>query len=139
MISFTQCKQIAEIRDLRDTVEALNDQPDWLKASEQIHNGNSQFNPVDAPSVLSMYDIQAINQGGCASGAYMPAVTYYTAAQTMAKYGDDVLQYIQDQLGDLPTPDNDVSWSGLACFYLSYAVELWAGQFADLLDSVDWE
>jgi len=26
---------------------------------------------------LTPYDLAAINQGGCASGAYMPAVTYY--------------------------------------------------------------
>jgi hypothetical protein len=45
---------------------------------------------------LSPYDIAAINQGGCASGAYMPAVTYHAAALTMSDHGDDVLQYIQD-------------------------------------------
>ena len=85
---------------------------------------------------LSPCDIAAINQGGCASGAYMPAVTYYTASQTMAKHGDDVLQYIQDNLGELPKPNNDESWSGMACFYLSYAVELFCMSHEDL---ADWE
>lgn len=75
---------------------------------------------------ISCPTIAAIEQGGCASGAYMPAVTYYTAAQTMAKHGDDVLQYLQDVYGELPKPRDDESWSGIAVHYLSLAVETWA-------------
>ena len=71
--------------------------------------------------------LASIIQGGCASGAYMPAVTYYNARETMCEHGDDVLDYIQDALGELPAPPQDVSWSGMACHYLSLAVELWAG------------
>ena len=72
---------------------------------------------------LTPYDIAAIYQGGCASGAYMPAVTYNQAIETMGEYGDDVLDFIEDNVGKLPPP-LDVSWSGMACFYLSNAVEL---------------
>lgn len=75
---------------------------------------------------ISPQDVASIVQGGCASGAYMPAVTYHQAIATMSEHGDDVLQYIQDAMGELPKPNDDVSWSGMACFYLSYAVELWA-------------
>lgn len=82
---------------------------------------------------VEVYDIASIQQGGCASGAYMPAVTYYTATQTMADHGNDILDYIEEQTGENPLniqkPDDVVSWSGLACFYVSYAVELWAMQF----------
>lgn len=82
---------------------------------------------------ISPADVAAIVQGGCASGAYMPAVTYHQALKTMSDHGDDVLQYIENILGELPQPPRDTSWSGLACFYLSYAVELWAGSIeADL-------
>lgn len=85
---------------------------------------------VDAPdwleSDISPYDIAAIIQGGCASGAYMPAVTYHKALATMAAHGDDVLQYIEDALGELPAPPDNASWSGMASHYLSCAVELWA-------------
>jgi len=72
-------------------------------------------------------DIDAICQGGCASGAYMPAVTYYDAAQMMAKHGDSVLDYIDEQMGELPPIPEGTSWSGIAVLYLSFAVELWAG------------
>ena len=71
-------------------------------------------------------DVAAIVQGGCESGAYMPAVTYLQAVETMAKYGNDVLDYIASSLGELPRPDNSVSWSGLAVHYLATAVEIWA-------------
>ena len=73
---------------------------------------------------LSPCDIAAINQGGCASGAYMPAVTYYDAAQVMAQHGDDVLQYIEDIDGEIPQPVEGCSYNAIAVGYLSCAVEL---------------
>ena len=75
---------------------------------------------------ISPSTVAAIVQGGCASGAYMPAVTYHEAQQTMNEHGDDVLQYIQDTLGELPKPKDEESWHGIACHYVSCAVELWA-------------
>jgi hypothetical protein len=68
----------------------------------------------------------------------MPAVTYYKAIATMAEHGDEILTYIQECLGELPAINNDTSWSGLACFYLSFAVELWASEIEDeLYDMID--
>jgi len=75
---------------------------------------------------LTVGQVEAINQGGCASGAYMPAVIYHTALQTMSDHGDDALEYIENQLGELPAVPKQTSWSGIACFYLSLAVELYA-------------
>ena len=80
--------------------------------------------------------VAAILQGGCESGAYMPAVTYHLALQTMFEHGDSdngVLQYLEDALGELPTPPDTISWSGLAQHYLSYAVELWAASVEEEL------
>lgn len=88
---------------------------------------------------ISPYDIAAIVQGGCASGAYMPAVTYYTARQVMAEHGDDVLDYITDNMGELPAIPADTSWSGIACLYLSCAVELWAGAIYGQLEDLESE
>jgi len=87
---------------------------------------------------ISPYDIAAIVQGGCASGAYMPAVTYYAAAKTMAEHGDDVLQYIEDALGELPSVSGQ-SWSQMACTYLSRAVELWASSVESELEAYEPE
>lgn len=82
---------------------------------------------VEEGDKLTLWDIDAIRYGGCSSGAFMPGVTYADALKTMSDHGDDVLQYIQDHTGELPKPAADESWAGMAVFYLSYAVELWAG------------
>ena len=71
-------------------------------------------------------ELEAIIQGGCASGAYMPAVTYHQAIETMSEHGNDILQYIDDNYGETPTVPEGESWQGINCFYLSLAVELWA-------------
>ena len=96
-------------------------QPDWLAYE------------------LTAMDIASICQGGCASGAYMPSVRYHQANETMAAHGDEVLEYITDQLGELPQPANETSWTGLACFYLSYAVELWASNIMWQLENLELE
>lgn len=92
---------------------------------------------IDVPTWIeqdiSPSDVAAIIQGGCASGAYMPAVLGHSAAAVMAEHGDDVLQYIQDTYGELPPPRDDESWSGIAVHYLSTAVELWASCIEDEL------
>ena len=79
---------------------------------------------------ISPATIVAIVQGGCESGAYMPAVTYCDALDTMSKHGDWVFDYLADHLSateKLFVEDlENMSWSGLACRFLSHAVELWA-------------
>ncbi len=105
---------------------------------------SDRFDGIDVPAwiecddaFISPRDVAAIVQGGCASGAYMPAVTYHQAAETMAKHGDDVLDFIAGRLGELPMPSSDVSWPGMACHFLSIAVELWASEAASILESSD--
>jgi len=91
---------------------------------------------------LTAMDIASICQGGCASGSYMPAVTYHKAIDTMARHGDEVLQYIEDTIGELPSPSElheGISWGGMACFYLSIAVELWAGDIMAQLEELEGE
>ena len=75
------------------------------------------------------YDqVMAIVQGGCDSGAYMPSVTYHIASDVMAKHGDAVLEYldndgITDEVSLYKAGD---SWSMIAVRALSLAVETWA-------------
>ena len=77
-------------------------------------------------------DVAAICQGGCASGAYMPAVTYYKALETMNEHGDDIFEYIENAYGEIPLPtDTAMYWAGMATFYVSIAVELWATSVED--------
>ena len=95
---------------------------------------------IDVPKWIDQdimaYDVAAIVQGGCASGAYMPAVIYFTAGNIMAKHGDTVLDYLDSYLGELPTIPDGSSWSGIAVFYLSCAVECWAVGTSDQIEEM---
>ena len=101
----------------------------------------SEFD-IDVPAWIEQditpSTVAAILEGGCASGSYMPAVTYFQARQTMAEHGDDVLQYLQDHHGSLPAIRDDESWSGIAVHFLSAAVETWASNIeADLTRAIE--
>ena len=93
--------------------------PDWIESDITVHQ------------------VAAILEVGCASGAYMPAVPYYTANQTMAENGNAVLDYLEGYGGELPNVPDGISWSGIASLFLSSAVELWCSlvedEIADLL------
>ena len=87
---------------------------------------DGRIDPHDAEGLVVW--LRDLAYGGCASGQYMPAVTYYQAAETMARYGDDVLQYIEDSgVGECLSGEDILSrsWSGIAVFFLSVAVEEW--------------
>lgn len=77
--------------------------------------------------------VAAICQGGCDSGAYMPAVTYRDALETMAEHGGDVFDYLEES-GYFTYP-NLFSWCGFACHFLSSAVDLWASGVADEIET----
>jgi hypothetical protein len=87
---------------------------------------------IEVPSWISQdidsYQLAAILHGGCASGAYMPAVTYYDARETMMQYEDEILDYADCSSFD---QFNATYLSGLICDILSFAVELWASNVAD--------
>lgn len=87
---------------------------------------------------ITTYDVISLNQGGCASGAYMPAVTYNTAAGTMSYYGDEVLEYLRDHFYEskFEIDLNEHSWDGIAVKFLSTAVDLWASLTYDELQNV---
>lgn len=90
---------------------------------------------------VDCHDVLSIVQGGCASGAYMPAVRYYDARKTMSEHGNEVLEFIETSFGELPQVPQGESWDGIAVFFLSVAVETWAcgieDTVRDLMDSVD--
>ena len=95
----------------------------------------NDFLAKDAPrwieQKITTNEIISIEHGGCACGVYMPAIVGFEAQETMSKFGDEVLEYIEEHLGEIPIPTTVESWSELACFYLSMAVEMWANQHAD--------
>ena len=89
---------------------------------------------------ISPATIVAVVEGGCESGAYMPAVTYCEALDTMSKHGDQVFDYlaiVSEGDTDFRETGESLSWSGLACRYLSRAVELWAQNAYATLEELD--
>jgi hypothetical protein len=89
---------------------------------------------------ITIYDVESICEGGCSSGAYMPAVTYHEANRTMAAFGDEVLEYLDDSFGELPEIPSSSSWSGIAVFFLSAAVEIWANSVRDeIIENIESE
>ena len=100
-----------------------------------LWNTDTPINEIDGLNItvptwidqdITPCDIAAICQGGCASGAYMPAVTYHDALKIMTEHSAEILQSIEDALGEVPAPKSGASWEGMACYYVSSAVELWA-------------
>lgn len=81
----------------------------------------------------------AIMQGGCESGAYMPAVTYWQAIETMAAHGDAVVEYILDAIGHHPDTRDCGTWGQIAVLYLSLAVDIWASQTIGQLEELEEE
>ena len=116
MIKATK-KQAEQLAEIGLTVKDLNNQPSWLKIED-------------------IATIQGVNKGGCMSGAFMPAVTYYDAKQHMAIHGDAILDYIRDTFGAIPAHEKDF-WGSVCTFYYSLAVETWCTQFD--LEDVDWD
>ena len=55
----------------------------------------------------------------------MPAVTYYNAMQVMSEHEHKIMSFLEDVLGEIPTPPERSTFSETAVFYLSSAVELW--------------
>ena len=110
-------QQLEQLEANAITLEDLNATPSWL-------------------DIEDIATIQAIQQGGCESGAYMPAVSYYEAEKAMAEHGGEIMEYLYDVFGSVPDHKQDF-WGGVCSFYYSLAVELWCSQFD--LEGVDWD
>ena len=93
---------------------------------------------------ITVCTVRAICQGGCVSGAYMPAVTYFDAKHAMAEHGEDIFDFITDRLGDSGLDNDCLSFGMKCCAWMSSAVELWAFEALSLIeefevDQDEWE
>jgi len=107
---------------------------------ENIDIPSYATNPADGAEPTT-HDVAAILQGGCDSGAWMPAVTYWAALETMRRDGDAVLDALSTTWADpADLIDSEGSWGAWACALVSTAVELWAASIGDdLADQLDEE
>jgi hypothetical protein len=84
-------------------------------------------------SDITCLDVAAVCQGGCASGAYMPAVTYWQAMATMNEHSDAIERYLDDSGMDILESIAYDHWAGVACTVVSSAVELWCSSIEEEL------
>ena len=122
-LTSTQCDKLINAGfDIGKLLYRLNDQPQWLIFMGEID---------------SIEKIDYILQGGCASGAYMPAVTYYTVNKCIHEHGEDMLEYIHNEydlkLKDLVT-DKVETFNSLNTTICSMCVETWCASFSDVID-----
>ena len=86
---------------------------------------------------ITVYDLQSIAQGGCESGAYMPATTYYDAKEVMHKHGDDITDSITDLFEDGIKYDiADDTWAGFCSKVYSMAVENWVNEQMAMIEAL---
>lgn len=123
-LTFSQCKQlVSNGYDLPDFLEQVTtQQPEFIKSMGAID---------------SISELQAIQQGGCASGSYMPAVTYHTALQCMSEHHSEVEDLLSDYGPEFTFNPTEDSFATLASNIVAMAVEHWAGSFD--LSGVDWD
>ena len=108
--------------DVEEFREEIEGQPSFIVAMQAID---------------CLGDIQAIQQGGCASGAYMPAVTYYTAKEVLLEHENEILSLINEHhyTNEITFDMQNETIGQFAVNLVSMAVELWCQQFD--LDGVD--
>ena len=122
--SFSEVKTLIENGvDVRALIERLNDQPDFIK-----HMG----------VIDSLDEIFSISQGGCNSGAYMPATTYHTALDCMTEHGDEVADIISEHcVGVSPFDLEEETFAGYCSRLCCTAVELWVSSVYSDLECLD--
>lgn len=123
-LTFSQCKAIVNAGlDLLESVESLHSQPDFM-TDDRFGMG-----------VDSIEDLASIIQCGCASNAHR-SVYHHDAGKCMAEYGDDVLEYLEENYGEIPAPRQGSSWNSIASDYLSTAIELWCSSQAEIIEAI---
>lgn len=105
------------------------------KTESELNAQIKELAPAWCGDIDTWEEVQAIQRGGCASGAYMPAVTYRTAVERMTEHDSAVMNYLDDMGVDLGSVNEHPSFAAIAVRLLSTAVECWADSL-DLEDMV---
>ena len=107
-----------------------------LKIDEILEDNAPKW--INEESEITVYDLQSIAQGGCESGAYMPAVTYHTALEVMNRHGDDITDSITDLFEDGIKYDiANETWAGFCSKVYSIAVENWVNEQMAIIEALN--
>ena len=115
----------------------MNAEKDWEKAVESGEFIVPEW--VDLGYISTVETLSEIRDYGCESGVYMPAVRYRDALLTMSEYGDEIMEFLNDNYffdSGIFNARHE-SFSSLCVQLLSAAVEIWAGSlYEELQDSM---
>lgn len=120
-LTYSQCKAVIENlgRDELETfISDINNQPKFLKFMGEIED---------------VAELIAISEGGCASGAYMPAVTYATALECMFYHSESVEGQIE-YMEELTFNIGSETFSGFCVNLCAMAVESYVHNFDEVID-----
>lgn len=123
-LTYSQVKELLEVLDrdaVKNFINEINDQPEFLQFMGEID---------------SVSELIAIYQGGCASGACMPAVTYATALECMFKHYDSVESQI-GYMGEITFNITEKTFSSFCVNLCSMAVEDYVQQFAEIIEVLE--
>ena len=121
-LTFSQAKAIINDlgrSDLESFLEAMNDQPEFLQFMGEID---------DVSELIAIYE------GGCSSGAYMPAVTYYTASQCMASDASGSVEEELEDYGGITFNPAEESFSQFASKLCAMAVEIFVQNQSNVIE-----
>ena len=104
--------------DVEQFIEKVNDQPDFIESMGAVE---------DVAELIAIYE------GGCHSGAYMPAVTYFTAKKTFIEFEGVLCDYV-DGYGLALDLDKGDCFSNFCAKVCSAAVESWVNSFSDVIE-----
>ena len=118
--------------DEQELVQDLGiDVPFFVKFDIGAEDGTQFKHPT-------VQDVASIFQGGCDSGAWMPAVTYYSALRNLAENAIEIEDYL-DEVGWGITKSTEDGIMTVACEMVSAAVEIWAAGVHQELVALGYE
>lgn len=123
-LTFSQAKAV--LNDLgRDTLETfvgdINNQPEFLQFMGEIDS---------VPELIAIY------QGGCNSGAYMPATTYHVAKECMLNCSESLEGQIE-YLGEFIWNIKDDTFETFCSQVCVSAVESYVGHFEEVIEVLE--
>lgn len=107
----------------------MRESPLWIE--DEVRSFDIEV-PAWIEQDITCSDVAAVLQGGCESGAYMPAVTYHQALATMAEHDEAILDMVKNTGATVPDV-LEVGWYRFACWLVSAAVESWCADIEDEL------
>ena len=109
------------------------EQPEWLQ---------SMGGMADGSEIVAIYKDYLIGGACISSMPDIPDITGDTALKVMNEYGDDILgfiayflDFIEEEIGEIPTTEQEEAWAGVAVWCVKKAIVLWVAEIMGEIES----